>query len=172
MIGPIDDSWYERPEGLSERVSSGGVVVRIAGGAVLVALVRELNDELIELDGYVLPKGGLEPGESIEDGAVREIREEIGLTEVTRLAPLATLERQTENKSYWSINHYGLYITQQIQGEIVDKEHHFGMDWFPLDDLPPLFWPDESRMLRDQRLHIYDLAIAHQNPKARKKYFM
>lgn len=172
MIGPIDETWYERPDDLPERISAGGVVVRIEGGAILVALVRELNNALIELDGYVLPKGGLEEGESVEDGAKREIQEEIGLTEVSRLGALGILERQTENRTHWSINHYGLYITQQVEGEILDKDHHFGMAWFPLDSLPPLFWPDEEKLLRDQRLHIYDLAIAHQNPKARKQGFM
>lgn len=172
MIPPVDDRWYHRPEGLRERVSAGGVVVRVAGGAVLAGLVRERNDDLVELDGYVLPKGGLEPGESIEAGARREIAEEAGLTAVTPLCELGVLERQSEKMVYWSVNHYWLFFTEQESGEILDKDHHFGLGWFALDALPPMFWPDERRLIESKRQLIYDAVIAHQNPRPRKKYFM
>lgn len=167
----IDDSWYERTPEARERVSAGGVVIRIEGGNLLVGLVREI-DAGETLEGYVLPKGRLEPGEAIDAGAVREIHEEIGITEVEKLGDLATLERLDLTREFWSINHYGLYLTAQPAGEIVDKDHHFDFGWFPLEDPPHMFWPDERRMLARQRGEIYDAVIAHQNPKSRKKYFV
>ena len=53
---------------------AGGIVRRIEGGAVHVLLVsaRRTSD-------WVLPKGHLEPGESPEQTAVREVREEAGV---------------------------------------------------------------------------------------------
>lgn len=168
----IDQTWYERDPEIPERVSAGGVVVRIERGVLLVALVREIESQGETLPGYVLPKGGVEAGEDREAGARREIQEEVGLTEVTWLAPVATLERHDLYRKYWSISHYDLFVTEQIEGEILDKDHHFGMGWFPLDDLPDMFWPCEQRMLARHRKEIYDAVITKQNPYKRKGGFM
>lgn len=167
MLPRIDDSWYTRPEGMAERVSSGGVVVRIERGTLLVALVEE-----VDVPAYVLPKGGVDPGESIEAAALREIEEESGLSELERVCDLAVLERQSEKKVLWSINHYALFVTEQVSGVIKDTEHHTGMAWFPLDELPEMFWPDERRMIEWNRKLIYERVIAHQNPRTRKRMFM
>ena len=49
----IDESWYKRPPGVSDRTSAGGIVARIEDGRIYVALVGELG-----LTERVLPKGG------------------------------------------------------------------------------------------------------------------
>lgn len=167
MLPKIDQTWYERPEGFRERTSAGGVVVRIERGALLIALVEE-----VDVPGYVLPKGGQEPGETIDETARREIQEEAGLTQIEKVCDLAVLERQSEKKVLWSINHYALFVTEQVSGEIIDVEHHTGMAWFPLDHLPEMFWPDERRMIEFNRKLIYERVIARQNPKPRKRMFM
>ena len=51
----IDESWYERPPGVPDRTSAGGVVARIEDGQIYVALVGEVG-----LTDRVLPKGGVE----------------------------------------------------------------------------------------------------------------
>ena len=169
----IDASWYERPAGMPrERVASGGVVVRIERGDLLIGLVREIDLDGVVLEGYVLPKGGVNDGESIDAAAIREIEEEAGLTQVEKIADLAVSERQDSMKTYWAINHYALYLTSQVQGRILDEMHHFDFGWFPLEALPDLFWPDERRIIEENRRRIYDLIIARQNPKPRKKGFM
>ena len=122
--------------------------------------------------GYVLPKGGVNEGESLEEGALREIEEESGLTEITPLGELSVLERLSEKKDTWSINHYFLYVTRQLSGAILDTEHHDEMIWAPLDNLPAMFWPDERAVLEKRRKAIYDKVITHQNPKKRKKGFV
>jgi len=160
----IDASWYSRPvEMARERISAGGAVVRIERGRVLVALVREIGSKGHLFDGYVLPKGGIETGEDLLAGARREIAEEIGLTELVPLGPLGVLERQDANKEWWSISHYFLFLTEQIAGEIRDREHHFDPGWFSLETLPGMFWPDERRFLEENRLRIHDIVLAHQN---------
>ena len=72
-----------RPPGVSDRTSSGGVVVRIADGQIYVALVGELG-----LTERVLPKGGVEAGESLEEAARREIEEEAGLSSLELIEKL------------------------------------------------------------------------------------
>lgn len=168
----IDDSWYERGECARERTSAGGVVVRIEGGNLFVALIREIDCDGLELDGYVLPKGGVEPGESVEEAALREVREEAGLSEVTWLSNLTVVEHLDRKKEYWATCHYALFYTKQLEGEILDKAHHFGFGWFPIESPPRMYWPCERALLRKQRNLIYDLVIQHQNPKGRKKGFM
>jgi len=162
----VDDTWYQRPEGFAERESAGGVVVRIDRGNLVVALVREKDHH-----GYVIPKGGLD-GQEIDAAALREIHEEAGLTEVEKVSDLMVLERQDADRKYWSINHYAVYLTEQIEGEIIDKEHHWDLTWFPLENLPDMHWPDERWMLGKFRTRIYDWVIAHKNPKKRKSMFM
>lgn len=58
-------------------VSAGGVVYRRAGDVIEVALAahRTRRGEL----AWGLPKGEIEPDETAEQAAVREVREETGL---------------------------------------------------------------------------------------------
>jgi 8-oxo-dGTP pyrophosphatase MutT (NUDIX family) len=60
-----------------KEVSAGGVVYRRRRGVVQVALAarRTRRGDLV----WGLPKGEIEPGESAEDAALREVREEAGL---------------------------------------------------------------------------------------------
>jgi len=55
----------------------GGVVVRDVGGEAHYLLVRPRTAD--SEAGWVLPKGHLEVGESTEEAAVREVREEVGI---------------------------------------------------------------------------------------------
>lgn len=155
----IDETWYVKPAGIYERLTAGGVVVRRAPEGLLVALVREAD-----LDGHVLPKGGVEPGESLDAAALREIEEESGLSQLEKRADLRVLERLESERKFWSIIHYGLFETTQESGEIRDPEHHPGMGWFPLFELPDMFWPDERLLLESERDRIAELFSARDEP--------
>lgn len=63
--------------------AAGGVVVRLgeAGPEVLLIFRRGAWD---------LPKGKLDPGETVEACAVREVQEEVGIDELRVLAPAGT----------------------------------------------------------------------------------
>lgn len=56
-----------------EEVSAGGVVVRIADGRPLFLLIRD------SYRNWGFPKGHLEPGETADAAAMREVAEETGL---------------------------------------------------------------------------------------------
>lgn len=150
----IDHTWYERPPGVRDRSSAGGVVARLdAGGRALVALVREQ-----EYPQYVLPKGALEPGEDAERAARREIAEEAGLTDLTLLADLGQRARLSYNKRRWITTRYFLFRTAQSEGRPSDTRHHYGVWWFPLDALPDMLWPDQ-RALVEQHAALIERAL-------------
>ena len=60
-------------------VAAGGIVTH--GGQVLLLHKHRLDE-------YVLPKGHVEPGETVEQAALREVREETGYVHLRLLAPL------------------------------------------------------------------------------------
>jgi 8-oxo-dGTP diphosphatase len=62
----------------SEEISAGGLVVR-RGAAGLEALVAEQLDRNSGRRTMRLPKGRVDPGETLEQAALREVREEVGL---------------------------------------------------------------------------------------------
>lgn len=152
-MAPADESWYRRFSGHRHRIGAGGAVVRRGDSGILVALIKEVE---IGDDYYVLPKGGVEPGEELEIAAQREIREETGLADLTYLGFLGTLDRCNFKRTYWQSSHYGLYRTDQVEGGPTDPDN-YGLAWFTLEELPPMFWPDEERLLKSKAAWIMGL---------------
>ena len=140
----IDSSWYRKPKDAPVHHSAGGVVVRRENGKLLVAFVREHG-----FNSYVLPKGHIEPGESAEEAAVREIEEEAGFTQLELIAPLGRRERLDYNKRSWKITHYFLFLTEQKSPAPTDEKHQHPPAWFPIDNLPELFWPEQNALLQE-----------------------
>jgi 8-oxo-dGTP pyrophosphatase MutT (NUDIX family) len=75
---------------INER-SAGGVLLVPVGSALLVALISLRGGDVL-----ALPKGHIEPGERPEQTAVRETREETGITGAV-IAPLEEISYM-----YWS----------------------------------------------------------------------
>jgi len=141
----IDLSWYKRPAGAVDRTSAGGIVVRDGADAqIYMALVREGTDSL-----YILPKGGVKKRENYEQAARREIEEEAGLSDLTTLAYLGTRQRLGFSKRNWITTHYYLFLTRQVQGKPSDISHDYELHWFPVDQLPAMFWPDQQALIVD-----------------------
>ena len=148
----IDDSWYVRPTDrpVKARTSAGGIIVRRGGdGRVYIALVR---GEGGAIPSYILPKGGVDPGESIEEAARREIEEEAGLSRLRLLESLGTRERLSYDRRRWITTHYFLFETDQIEARPTDPYVPYATDWHPLDEpLPALFWPEQTALVESWR---------------------
>ncbi len=148
----IDESWYKRPPGVSDRTSAGGVVARIADRQIYVALVGEFG-----LTERVLPKGGVEPGESLEEAARREIEEEAGLSSLVLIEKLGIRARLSHDKVCWITTHYFLFLTGQVEGAPTDVEHHYELAWYPIGALPAIFWPEQRELIETNRDKIVGL---------------
>ena len=148
----IDESWYKRPPGVRDRTSAGGIVTRIVDGQIYVALVGELG-----LTERVLPKGGVEPGESLEEAARREIEEEAGLSSLEVIEKLGIRARLSYDRACWITTHYFLFVTEQVEGIPTDVEHHYELAWYPIEALPAIFWPEQRELIETNRDKIVGL---------------
>lgn len=139
----IDHSWYIRPDNITEATSAGGVVARIDNNdRVYIAVTKE-----IDMPMHVLPKGGIEPGELPEITARREVSEETGITDLLLLELLGIEERLTYHKNAWKTTYYYLFVTHERDVRPIDP-HHTETLWYPLDEMPDLFWPEQTRLVR------------------------
>ena len=69
-----------------QETSAGGVVFRLDGGMPLFLLIRD------SYQNWGFPKGHLESGEGAEAAALREVREETGIDDVTVRGNIETID--------------------------------------------------------------------------------
>jgi 8-oxo-dGTP pyrophosphatase MutT (NUDIX family) len=149
MHKQIDQSWYKRSPLLPQEISAGGIVARLDLDQVYIALVKEGG-----LPHYVLPKGHVESGETLEQAAFREIHEEAGLSDLTLLTYLGAQERLSYSKNTWKVIHYFLFLTHQIEGVPTDPHRDYKLKWVHIEELPTMFWPEQKTLIELNRAQI------------------
>ena len=157
----IDETWYTRPEGVEGSVAAGGVVARVSGSEILIAVAKERG-----YDTAVLPKGHVDPGEDVEQAARREIAEEVGLEDLQLLTKLDVKERLDFSKTEWKRTHYYLYFTDQVDVKPLEADVHTEMDWIPIEPLPNLFWPEQVELIRENAEEIRSHLLPQQQSQA------
>ena len=102
---------------IDEEVSAGGVVFRKEpkGPQLIVAEQRDWNSQALNVR---LPKGHLESGESLEQAALREVLEEVGV-EARILRPLTPVRYQfwhkDEGRRIPKVVHF--FLMEHVEGE-------------------------------------------------------
>jgi 8-oxo-dGTP pyrophosphatase MutT (NUDIX family) len=149
----IDDSWYIKPKdpNFPSSVAAGGVVVRKEKGKLLIAFIGTDYYE-----DYTLPKGMQEKGENIEVTAKREISEETGLDKLVLVKKLGIKKRLSFNKTTWNTYHYFLFVTGQKSGiqKLELGEEDLFLEWFNIEKLPSIFWPEQKELIEENRERI------------------
>lgn len=138
-------------------------MVRAKKNGIRIAMVREGKNF-----SYVLPKGHVEPGETFEIAARREIEEEAGISDLTLIAALGTRERLDFTKRFWKITHYFVFLTRQIRGKPMDPYTDYDPEWFPIEKLPDMFWPEQKELIETHRNQIVELVNFVAKKKSQK----
>jgi 8-oxo-dGTP pyrophosphatase MutT (NUDIX family) len=122
-------------------------VVRAGGGV----LHRTRDDGTVEVlvihrpryDDWTLPKGKLEPGESVEEGALREVSEETGFN--------GEIERRIGETSYKDRRGRPKRVTyfamRPVSGEFEPNDEVDEVRWMPVDEANELLSYDHDRHL-------------------------
>lgn len=120
-----------RPATIKNQVSSGGVIFRSRDGNVDVALVSVKGGTV-----WCLPKGIVEKGEKPEEAAVREVREETGLSgrALRRIGDITYWYYiKDDNTKCRKTVHF--FLMEYLDGSTDD--HNWEVDaaeWFPIDE--------------------------------------
>jgi ADP-ribose pyrophosphatase YjhB (NUDIX family) len=120
-----DETGYRTP-----KVDVRGVVLDHGG----LLLVREPGS-----DGWCLPGGWADVGETPSRAVEKEVREEAGL-EVRAIRPLGVFDRDFRGRVRWPAHVYKLYVLcERVGGEpVADGLETEAAQFFPLEALPSL----------------------------------
>ena len=139
-----------QPAETREAVSAGGIVYRHSPEGVQVVLVHRISERL-----WALPKGTPDAGETIEETALREVREETGL--VARIvAPIGEVRYTytgTGGTRVQKVVYH--YLMEPVGGNIADHDHEFDrVEWCHIMEA-------ERLLTHRNQLHLLRAAADH-----------
>lgn len=128
--------WYRFAQEKEDMTKNGLIV------SVVILFKKETNTISVLLNEraknkWELPGGKVDPGESSQDGAIREIKEETNI--IIDPKKLFTIDELIpEYKKVKKCNYYG-YIVDNNDNIIVGSDA-INLQWFPIDKLPTISW--------------------------------
>jgi 8-oxo-dGTP pyrophosphatase MutT (NUDIX family) len=143
--------------------SAGGLVYRRPGGVVTVVLAGRRVSQTGDL-AWSLPKGHIEPGETSEIAAVREVREETGLK--------ASIEARLGDVTYWYARRDAAGVVHRIWkrvryfllrfegGRFAERDDEMdAVRWFPIAEAERAAAHDDEReLIRQARARLEEAA--------------
>lgn len=141
------------PVGLRKKIAAdvGHDAAKHAAGILYVApdgdvlLLRRSSNEANFSGHWALPGGGVEPGETPHDGALREAREEMGVD--TKTSGMKTLDRRI-TPTGTAFHTFAAPVAEKFVPRLNDE--HSGYAWAPLHQLPKPMHPAVEQTLHEQ----------------------
>jgi 8-oxo-dGTP pyrophosphatase MutT (NUDIX family) len=130
LISYVTFARMENAERSDEIIASGGIVIdAVSVAAPLVLLVHrpKYND-------WSFPKGKAEPNETIEEVAIREVREETGLTcrIIRELQAIRYSYENRDGETRPKVVYY--FLMEPVSGSLAVDNHEIdGAEWFEVD---------------------------------------
>jgi len=124
-------------------ISSGGVVYRVENSIPLFLLLTSNKRGI-----WCLPKGLIEENEDEVTTAMREVREETGVSRVKLRGKVGQIKYQFgfRAKTFDKTVHFFLFETDQADAKVGTE--HDAMEWMPYEKaLQTLSYPNEKDML-------------------------
>ena len=133
---------------MKRKVAAGGVVIRQHKDTKQAILVLQSNHK-----GWCFPKGHIEPGESLEETALREVEEETGIKgriivplPETSYRFISSKGNKIDKTVYWYLMRYHKKGVQTHAHEIDEVK------WIPLEKIEKLLDFKEDRVLFNNAL--------------------
>ena len=140
-----------------QATSAGGIVYRRSPSEIEVVLCGRDEDGL-----WGLPKGAPEPGENLEQAALREVAEETGLQ--------VAIEREVGSISYWFMGEgvryhktVHFYLMSATGGSVEQHDWEFDrVQWFPAGEALAIMTHPNERAVMEKALDL----VAARSPGA------
>lgn len=124
-------------------ISAGGIICRLQEGVPYIVVVGDRYGKLS------FPKGRQDPGETLEETAMREVTEETGvhgLTIIQKLGMVAYRSQNPEQSAYPKEMHIFLMTgTELRQAEQFDEDSE--PHWIPLREAMKVLYLEEARAI-------------------------
>jgi 8-oxo-dGTP pyrophosphatase MutT (NUDIX family) len=136
---------------LRTATSAGAFILREVEGELRIGLAHHTRPD----KSWVLPKGHVEAGETLEQAALREIYEETGLRQVQLLAHLGSLVRESLKRDggieQKTIHYYLAYALEDGQQTPPPEAGFTHIGWFaPADAIVLLPYEGEQAFVREK----------------------